>query len=317
MIDFAEIIAARGRLAGHIHRTPVLSSRSLDRAAGCQVFCKAENLQRGGAFKIRGAMNRLLQLTPAEREHGVVAFSSGNHAQAVALACRDLAVSAVLVMPVDAPRQKIAAVRDFGGRVVLYDRAEQNREALAREMVAREGRVLIPPYDDPAIIAGAATAALELLEDVPDLDALIAPVGGGGLLAGSILSAAHLRPGLAIFGVEPETAADVKLSLAQGRICSITENPTIADGLRTQQPGQLTFPILQSSVREIFTVRDSELLQTLRFFLERLKTLAEPSGLAAAAAVLRGELKNFRRVGLILSGGNVDAEIILRAFRGC
>lgn len=313
MSDFERIQAARRRLAGRIHRTPVLHSRSLDEAAGAEVYCKAENLQRGGAFKIRGAMNRMLQLTPAERARGVVAFSSGNHAQAVALAARELGVSADLVMPADAPRLKLEAVRAFGGRVHLYDRAEQSREALAADLVEREGRVLVPPFDDAEIIAGQGTAALELLEEVPGLEALAVPVGGGGLIAGSALSAHAHNPQIAVYGIEPATAADAQLSLKLGRITAITENPTLADGLRTPQPGKLTFPIMQQHLRAIVTVTDEELLAAVRLLLLRMKTLVEPSGAAAAAAVIHGRITGHRRIGLILSGGNIDPTILTRA----
>ena len=313
MSDYERILAARERLAGRIHRTPVLHSRSLDEAAGAEVFCKAENLQRGGAFKIRGAMNRLLQLSPAERQRGVVAFSSGNHAQAVALAARELGLRATLVMPHDAPRLKLAAVRAFGGQVLLYDRAEQSREALAADLVEHEGRVLVPPFDDPEIIAGQGTAALELLEEVPDLDALVAPVGGGGLISGCALAAHAHHPKLDVYGVEPATAADVQLSLRLGRITAITDNPTIADGLRTQQPGQLTFAIMQRHLRAIVTVSDDELLAAVRLLLLRMKTLVEPSGAAGVAALLAGRLPRVRRLGVILSGGNMDPAALAAA----
>lgn len=306
MSDFQRILAARERLVGRIHRTPVLRSRSLDEAAAAEVFCKAENLQRAGAFKIRGAMNRLLQLSRAERARGVVAFSSGNHAQAVALAARELGIVADLVMPADAPRAKLDAVMAFGGQVHLYDRAEQSREALAQQLVERQGRILVPPFDDPEIIAGQGTAALELLEDTPDLDALVVPVGGGGLIAGSALAAHALQPEIAVYGVEPATAADTQLSLQRGRITAIADNPTIADGLRTPLPGTLTFPIVQRHVKAILTVSDAQLLAAVRLLLLRMKTLVEPSGAAAAAAVIAGQLRGCRRIGVILSGGNMD-----------
>ena len=306
MSDFQRILAARERLVGRIHRTPVLRSRSLDEAAAAEVFCKAENLQRAGAFKIRGAMNRLLQLSRAERARGVVAFSSGNHAQAVALAARELGIVADLVMPADAPRAKLDAVMAFGGQVHLYDRAEQSREALAQQLVERQGRILVPPFDDPEIIAGQGTAALELLEDTPDLDALVVPVGGGGLIAGSALAAHALQPEIAVYGVEPATAADTQLSLQRGRITAIADNPTIADGLRTPLRGTLTFPIVQRHVKAILTVSDAQLLAAVRLLLLRMKTLVEPSGAAAAAAVIAGQLRGCRRIGVILSGGNMD-----------
>lgn len=303
----ADVRAAAARLRGHAVRTPVLHSRSLDERAGAEVFVKCENLQRAGAFKYRGAMNRLLQLTPDERRRGVVAFSSGNHAQAVALAARQLGLSAVLVMPADAPRAKRDAVRDFGGRIELYDRASGDRERLAAAWVEREGRVLVPPFDDPAIVAGQGTAALELLEEVPDLDAIVTPVGGGGLVSGSALAAHGLRPGLAVYGVEPVTAADVKLSLERGVITPITDNPTIADGLRPAAPSALTFELMRAELAGVVTVTDTDLLTALRLLLFRMKILAEPSGVAGVAALLSGQIPGRGRVGVIISGGNVDA----------
>lgn len=311
-VEFADVLGARERIAGSVHRTATFQSRSVDDAAGCRVFLKAENLQRGGAFKFRGAMNRLLQLTEEERRRGVLAFSSGNHAQAVALAARELGISADLVMPEDAPKAKLAAVRAFGGTVHLYDRARQKREELAARLVADQGRVLVPPFDDPRIIAGAGTAALELLEDAPDLEALVVPVGGGGLISGSAIAAHGRNPHLEVYGVEPATAADVKLSLERGQITPIADNPTIADGLRTIQPGEITFPIIQRHVREIVTVSDVELVRALRLLLLRAKLLAEPSGAAGLAAVLERRVRGYRRVGVILSGGNVDPEPLAR-----
>lgn len=310
-VSAADITAAAARIAGRAHRTPVLRSRSVDQAAGAEVYLKAENLQRGGAFKFRGAMNRLLQLTPAERQQGVLAYSSGNHAQAVALAARELGIAADLVMPADAPASKLAAVRDFGGTVHLYDRARQKREELAAELVRERGRVLVPPFDDLRIIAGAGTAAMELLADVPDLDCLLTPIGGGGLMSGSAIAAHAHNPDIAIYGVEPETAADVKLSLERGQVTAITENPTIADGLRTVQPGALTFPILQQHLAGILTVSDAELIAALRLLLLRVKTLAEPSGVAGLAALVARKLpRPHRKIGVILSGGNCDPEAL-------
>lgn len=312
-VSAADIAAAAERIAPRIHRTPVLRSRSLDQAAGAEVYLKAENLQRGGAFKFRGAINRMLQLTGAERQRGVVAYSSGNHAQAVALAARDLGITADLVMPADAPKSKLAAVRDFGGTVHTYDRATQQREELAAQLVRDHGRVLVPPFDDPRVLAGQGTAALELLADVPDLDALAAPIGGGGLLSGSAIAAHSHSAQIALYGVEPETAADVKLSLENGRITSITDNPTIADGLRTIQPGELTFPILQHHLTAVLTVSDAEIIAAMRLLLLRVKTLAEPSGAAALAAVIAGKLpRGHRKIGVILSGGNCDPEALAR-----
>lgn len=288
----------------------MLHSRSLDERAGCEVFAKAENFQRAGAFKFRGATNRLLQLSESERQRGVLAFSSGNHAQAVALAARDLGISAALVMPHDAPKAKLEAVRAFGGEVHLYDRATVNREAFAAELVQKQNRVLVPPFDDARIIAGAGTAALELLEEVPDLDALVVPVGGGGLISGSALAAHGLNPRVQVYGVEPETAADVKLSLERGVITGIANNPTIADGLRTVQPGELTFAIMREHLAGVVTVSDAQLIAALQLMLFRMKVLVEPSGCAAVAALLAGAVPKYKRVGVILSGGNMDPEAL-------
>jgi threonine dehydratase len=312
-ISAAAIAAAAQRIAGRVHHTPVLRSRSVDAAAGAEVYLKAENLQRGGAFKFRGAMNRLLQLTAAERSRGVLAYSSGNHAQAVALAARELGIPADLVMPEDAPKSKLEAVRAFGGVVHLYDRARQKREELAAQLVSEQGRVLVPPFDDPDIIAGQGTAARELLAEVPDLDALVTPVGGGGLMSGCALAAHAHNPKISLYGVEPETAADVKLSLERGQITAIPDNPTIADGLRTVQPGALTFPILQRHLTAVVTVSDGELITALRLLLLRAKTLVEPSGAAGLAAVLAHRLPTgHRKIGVVLSGGNCDAEALAR-----
>ncbi len=308
---FDDVRGARERLAGRIAATPVLRSRSLnlrlDGGGGVEVFLKAENFQRAGAFKFRGATNRLLQLTEDERRRGVLAFSSGNHAQAVALAARDLGVKAALVMPQDVPRAKLDAVRAFGGEVHLYDRATVNREAFAQELLERLGRVLVPPFDDARIIAGAGTAALELLAEAPDLEVLVAPIGGGGLVSGSALAAHGLNPKIQVFGVEPATAADVKLSLERGQITPIADNPTIADGLRTVQPGELTFALMREHLAGVVTVTDAEMVEAVKLLLLRLKILVEPSGAVGVAALLKGALPRFRRIGVILSGGNMDA----------
>ncbi|MGN6593524.1 MAG: threonine ammonia-lyase [Terriglobales bacterium] len=313
---FDDVRAARERIRGRIARTPVLHSRSLNLAVNAggetEVFLKCENFQRAGAFKFRGATNRLLQLSDSEKRQGVLAFSSGNHAQAVALAARDLGIQAALVMPTDAPRAKLDAVRAFGGEVHLYDRAKVNREAFATELVRKLNRVLVPPFDDPHIIAGAGTAALELLEEVPDLDALVVPVGGGGLISGSALAAHGINPKLQVFGVEPVTAADVKLSLERGAITPIADNPTIADGLRTVQPGELTFAIMREHLAGVVTVTDDQLIGALRLMLLRMKILAEPSGAAAVAALMAGAVPGLCRVGAIVSGGNLDPSALAR-----
>ena len=313
MITLDDVRAAGRRLRDRIHRTPVVTCRSFDEAAGYSVFFKCENLQRAGSFKIRGALNKLLTLSESERARGVVAFSSGNHAQGVALAARMVGSSAVIVMPTDAPRLKLAATRGYGAEVVFYDRQTQDREAIARHLAAESGRALVPPYDDPAIMAGQGTAALELMEDVPVLDALLTPVGGGGLMAGSSTAVKAVDPAVRLFGVEAETANDTWLSLQKGERVAISPPPTIADGIRNLSPGELTFAILQKNLEGILLVSDEEIVAALRFLLLRAKLLAEPTGAVSAAAVLAGKLPLPRgsRVGVILSGGNVDPAILV------
>jgi len=308
MITLAHVQEAARRLAGRVHRTPVVTSRSLDEATGLSVFLKCENLQRAGAFKIRGALTKLLSLSEDERRRGVAAFSSGNHAQGVALAARLTGTTATILMPTDAPALKLAATRGYGAEVVFYDRQREDREARARELAARTGRVLVPPYDDPAIMAGQGTAALELLEEAPDLDALLAPVGGGGLLAGCGTAARALAPRIEIFGVEADTANDTWLSFRKGERVSIPPPPTIADGIRNLSPGALTFPILLRTLTDVLLVSDAEIAAAVRFLLLRGKLLVEPTGAVAVAALLAGKapLRPGARVGVILSGGNVD-----------
>jgi threo-3-hydroxy-L-aspartate ammonia-lyase len=302
-----DIQQARRRLDGVAHRTPVLSSRQFDEASGATVFFKAENLQRAGAFKFRGAYNKIKAETERRPVPAVVAFSSGNHAQAVALVSRLLGIRATVVMPTDAPQAKIDATRGYGAEVVLYDRATQSRDDLAEQICRERGAVLVPPFDDELIMAGQATGAVELLEEVPDLDALVVPVSGGGLLGGWATAARRMRPGITIYGAEPETAADTKQSLDAGERVEVAENPTIADGLRVTSPGKLTFPILQRSVQDVLLVSDREMIETVTWLLERMKVLVEPSGAAAAAAVRHGKADfKGKRVGVVLSGGNVD-----------
>ena len=302
-------MAAAARLRGVAHRTPVVTSRTLDARVGARVFLKCENLQRMGAFKFRGAYNRIAQLDAAERARGVVAFSSGNHAQGVALAAQLLGVFATIVMPEDAPASKLAATREYGAEVILYDRNTMNRGAIAERLAAERGAVLVPPYDDAAIVAGQGTVALELLEDVPDLDVLLVCTGGGGLLAGSALAATALRPGIAVFGVEPAAGDDFAQSFARGERVEIPVPDTIADGQRTTSPGELTFPIVKRLCAGIVTARDEDLCEAMRFAFERLKLVVEPSGACALAALLAGTVGVAgSRVGVILSGGNVDAE---------
>lgn len=305
---FNSIRAAAGRLRGIVHRTPVLTSRFLDEIAGGPVFLKCENLQRMGAFKFRGAYNRIVQLDGDARGRGVVAFSSGNHAQGVALASKLLEVPAVIVMPSDAPASKIAATRGYGAEIVFYERHRSHRAEIARELCEQRNATLIPPFDDPEIIAGAGTAALELLEDVPDLGVIATPVGGGGLLSGTALAAHGLNPEIALYGVEPEAGNDFQQSLERGEIVQTPVPVTIADGLQTQAPGELTFAIVREHVREIVTVSDDELREAMRFAFERMKIVIEPSGAAALAAVMTGKIPaRGKRTGIVISGGNVDA----------
>ena len=305
-----DVEAARGRIAPHVHRTPVLTSSSLDARAGARLFFKCETFQKVGAFKARGAFSRLTLLTAEERGRGVVAFSSGNHAQAVALAARTLGISATIVMPHDAPAMKLAATRGYGAAVKVYDRATESREAIAKDIVEREGRVLVPPFDDPAVIAGQGTAALELFEDVPGLDAVLAPCGGGGLLSGVAVVATALRPGIAVWGVEPEAGDDFRRSLAAGRPVEIPVPATIADCLQTTRAGVHTFAIVSALARGIVTVSDLELRIAMAALFARMKLVVEPGATAGAAAVLAGKVPDLsgKRVGVVLSGGNVDPE---------
>jgi threonine dehydratase len=305
------IRAAADRLRGVAKHTPVVSSRTVDAVVGGHVYFKCENLQRGGAFKFRGAYNRLVVLTPEEAARGDVAFSSGNHAQGVALAARELGIRATVVMPSDAPALKLAATEGYGAEVVRYDRLTEDREAIARRLADERGAILVPPYDHPLIMAGQGTAALELVEEVPELDWLLAPVGGGGLLSGCAVAATSVRPGIKVVGVETETSNDWVLSLAAGHAVRIEPPDTIADGMRTQQPGALTFPIVQRLVECVMTVSDQEVKEAMRFMLLRLKLLVEPTGAVPVALLLSGRLDlRGQRVGLILSGGNADPALV-------
>ena len=304
----ADIRAAAERLRGVAHRTPVLRSRTLDARVGAQVFLKCESFQRVGAFKFRGAYNALASLSEEERARGVVAYSSGNHAQGVALAAALLGIEATIVMPHDAPTSKRDATRGYGARVVEYRRGEEDREAIAAEIVARTGAVTIAPYDDARIVAGAGTAALELCEEIGSLDVLALPVGGGGLLSGSAIAAHESSPHCAIWGVEPEAGNDFQRSLAAGERVSIPVPQTIADGLQTTSPGKLTLEIARAHGVRIATVDDDELRDAMCFACERLKIVLEPSGAAALAALLSGRIESVGgKVGLILTGGNIDA----------
>jgi len=304
---FEDVKAAAARLAGHAHRTPVMRSRTVDAATGAQLFFKCENFQRMGAFKFRGAFNALSCFSPEQRRAGVAAFSSGNHAQAIALAAQILGIPATILMPTDAPAMKVAATRGYGGEVVLYDRYTQDREALARELAEQRGMTLIPPYDHPHVIAGQGTAALELLEETGPLDALYVCLGGGGLLSGSALSARALAPQCKVYGVEPEAGNDGQQSFREGRIVHIDTPRTIADGAQTQHLGEHTFAVIRRDVDDIFTATDAELVEGMRFFAERMKMLVEPTGCLAFAAARRLAQPG-QRIGVIVSGGNVDLQ---------
>ena len=313
LTTFADVRDAARRLAGVAHRTPVLTSRTADAMTGGRLFFKAENLQRAGAFKFRGAYNAVAKLSEAARRRGVVAFSSGNHAQAIAYACRLLGVPAVIAMPHDAPAMKVAATRGYGAEIVAYDRYTEDREAIGRRLADERGLTLIPPYDHPDVVAGQGTAALELIEEVGPLDDLLVCLGGGGLTAGCALAAHALAPECRVVGVEPEAGNDAQRSLAEGRIVTIPVPRSIADGALTPHLGAHTFPIIRAHVAEIVTVSDAQLVTTMRFLVERLKTVVEPTGCLAAAAALEGIVPVAgRRVGVILSGGNVDPRALAR-----
>jgi threonine dehydratase len=309
-VTLADVREAAARLEGVANRTPVVTSRTLDERTGRHVFLKCESLQRGGAFKFRGAYNRISQLSREEARRGVVAFSSGNHAQGVALAARLLSVPATIVMPADAPPVKLAATRAYGAEVVSYDRLGQDREEIGRRLAKDRGLTLVPPYDDPAVIAGQGTTALELLEEVPELDALVVPVSGGGLIAGCATAARALSPRIRVFGVEPAEANDTQLSLAAGERVTIPLPSTIADGLRVPTPGRLTFPIVRRLVEAVVTVSETEIREALRFLLLRMKLAVEPSGAVGVAALLAGRIPAGPRVGVVVSGGNIDPALL-------
>src|SRR5262245_49613326 len=311
LVTFDDVRAASGRLHGLAHITPIVTSHTLDALAGRELFLKCENLQRGGAFKFRGAYNMISQLPEDVRRRGLLAGSSGNHAQGLALAARLLGAPAVICMPNDAPAVKVAATRGYGAEVVFYDRFTQEREALVQQLAEERGLTLVPPYDHPKIMAGAGTAALELVEEVPDLDTLVVPIGGGGLISGSAVAAHGLHPSIKVVGVEPDDADDTRRSLEAGQRTRITPPSTIADGLRVLIPGTLTFPIVQHHVAEVVTVSDAEILDAVRFALLRLKLVIEPSGAVPLAAALSGRLPaDARRVGMIISGGNIDPPVL-------
>jgi threonine dehydratase len=305
--SYEDVVAAAGRIQGHAHRTPVLTSRTVDEEFGARVFFKCENLQRMGAFKFRGGFNALSKFSPAQRRAGVEAFSSGNHAQAIALSARLLGIPATIVMPHDAPAAKVAATRGYGGQVVVYDRFKEDREQIGRDLAEKHGLTLVPPYDHPDVVAGQGTAAKELFEEVGELDAFFAPLGGGGLLSGSALAAKALSPGCKVYGVEPEAGNDGQRSFRSGAIVHIDTPTTIADGAQTQHLGNITFPIIRRDVTDVLTASDAELVECMAFLAARMKLVVEPTGCLgfAAARQMKHALRG-QRVGVVLSGGNVD-----------
>ena len=304
---YDDVVAAAGRLAGIAHHTPVLTSRTINAELGAEMFFKCENLQRMGAFKFRGAYNALAHVDAAQRKAGVLAFSSGNHAQGIALAARELGMPATIVMPQDAPASKVAATQGYGATVVFYDRYTEDREQITRDLAERNGLTVIPPYDHADVLAGQGTAAKELFEEVGPLDAFFVCLGGGGLLSGSALATRALSPNTKLYGVEPAAGNDGQQSFRSGSIVHIDTPKTIADGAQTQNLGNITFPIIQRDVDDILTVTDEQLVDSMRFFAERMKLIVEPTGCLgfAAARAMRDELKG-QRVGVLISGGNVD-----------
>lgn len=317
MLTLELIKEAAIRIAGHIHRTPVITSRSFNKVAGREVFFKCENLQRAGAFKARGATNKILSLTADEKKRGVIAVSSGNHAQAVSLAAREAGTRAVVCLPDDAPKMKVEATRGYGADIRFFDRHKDDRDAFGREIAEREGLVMVPAYDDHLIMAGQGTCGLEFLEEIPDLDCILTPCSGGGLFAGVSTAAKAIKPSIKCFAVEPETANDTQQSIAKGERVKIPPPPTIADGLRVQTPGSLTFPITRTNADAVLTVSDDEIIAAMRFMLFRMKLLVEPSGAAAAAAVFSGKIPgDAQRLGVVLSGGNLDSDMLARIIAG-
>ena len=309
MITVADVLQAAERIRPVVRRTPVMTSHGLDEESRAAVFLKCENLQRAGSFKLRGASNFILSIPKPDLACGIVAFSSGNHAQAVAMASRFVGAKATIVMPTDAPKTKVEATRAQGAEIVNYDRFKEDREAIGARIAAGTGASLVPPYDHPWTMAGQGTTALELLQEVPDLDAVIVCVGGGGLISGCAIAAKAIRPSIRVFGVEPELANDTWLSLQKGERVEIPPPPTIADGLRSPKPGALTFPIIQELVESILLVSEAEIRAAMRYLLFRMKILVEPSGAVAVAAALHRKFPaELRRIGVVLSGGNVDPE---------
>ena len=310
---YADVVAAAHVLEGVAHRTPCMTSTSVDERCGARVFFKCENLQRMGAFKFRGAYNALSNLSDKQKRRGVVAYSSGNHAQAVALAGRLLGVKAFIVMPDDAPAVKLDATRGYGAEIVVYDRLREDREQIARGLADKHGLVLIPPFNDPFVLAGQGTAAKELIEDTGPLDYLLVPCGGGGLISGCAIAARHLAPGVKVIGVEPAAGDDVTRSFKTGTLQSVHNPDTIADGARTSCAGPLTFALIQRHVHDMLTVSDAELLESMFYLWERMKLVIEPTGALAAAALLAGKLDaRGKRIGVIVSGGNADLRHLMR-----
>lgn len=306
-LQYSDIEAAAGRIAGVAHRTPVLTSRTADALAGAQLFFKCENFQRMGAFKFRGAYNAIMRFTDAQRARGVLTYSSGNHAQAIALSASLVGIKATIIMPHDAPALKVQATKGYGGEVILYDRYKENREEIGRRLAEERGMTLIPPYDHPDVICGQGTAAKELIDEVGPLDVLLVCLGGGGLLAGSALAAKHLSPSCQVIGVEPELGNDGQQSLRQGKIVHIGVPDTIADGAKVTHVGEHNFAVMQRLVDDIITVSDAQLISTMKFLAERMKMVVEPTGCLAAAAAMQQALPlQGKRVGVLISGGNVD-----------
>ena len=307
MITLDDVRAAAATLDGVANRTPVMTSRTLDERVGARVHLKAESFQRGGAFKFRGAYNKISSLAPDVRARGVIAYSSGNHAQAVAIAARLHGTSATIVMPEDAPRAKVEATLGYGAEIVRYDRFTEKREEIGARLAAERGLELVRPYDDPLVMAGQGTTALELLEEVPDVDVLVVPLGGGGLIAGCATAATALRPGIRIVGVEPDAGDDTARSLAAGERVAIDVPRTIADGLQASEPGELTFEVNRLLVDEVVTVSDEEIIEAMAFLFDRLKLVTEPSGAVGVAALLTGATRPRGTAGVVISGGNVGA----------
>jgi threonine dehydratase len=306
-VTYDDVVAAHERIAGIAHRTPVVTSTTLNEMVGAEVFFKAENFQRMGAFKFRGAYNAIFRLSDEQKAAGVIAYSSGNHAQAIALAANLLGASSVIVMPKDAPAVKVTATKEYGAEVVLYDRYSESREEIGRKLAEERGATLIPPFDHLDVIAGQGTAVKELFEDAGSMDIIVSPLGGGGLLAGSVLAAKALNPDCMVYGVEPEAGNDGQQSFRSGELVTIATPRTIADGAQTLRLGDHTFEIIKQHVQDIVTVTDEEVVEAMRFFAGRMKLVVEPTGALAMAAVMTGKIDiSGKRVGVLISGGNMD-----------